>query len=62
MIGVRLEVGVKEFPACGPDASAWRLDGHKNRVDFRQNAGIFELEHPAVLFLIVHKEDTQALS
>ena len=61
MIGVRLEVGVKEFPACGPDASAWWLDGHKNRVDFRQNARVIELQDPALLFLVVHIEDAQAL-
>src|SRR5262249_23661586 len=62
MIGVRLQVGVKKLAACGPGTSTRALDSHKDRVDFRQNAGILELEHPAVLFLIVHKEDTQALS
>jgi len=40
--------------------SAWRFDRHKNRVDFRQNARVFELQHPAVLFLIVYIEDSQA--
>ena len=61
MVEVRLEVGVKEFAASGFGASAGRFDGHKNRVNFRQNARVLELEHPAVLFLIVYIEDSQTL-
>src|SRR5947209_7127236 len=60
MIRIRVEVCVKEFAARGLGTSAWRFDGHKNQVDFRQNAGVFELEHPAVLFLIIYIEDSQA--
>src|SRR5260370_41767446 len=62
MIGVRLQVGVQELAARGPRTSTRTLDGHKNRVDFRQNARVLEFEYPTVLFLIVHKEDAQALS
>src|SRR5262249_31163874 len=53
---------VQEFAARGPRTSTRTLDGHKNRIDFRQDAGVLEFEHPTVLFLIVHKEDAQALS
>src|SRR5262245_41907308 len=62
MIRVRLQVGVEELAACGPRTSTGALGGHKDRVDFRQNAGIIEFEHPTVLVLIVHKEDAEALS
>src|SRR5260370_5167304 len=62
MIGVRLQVGVQELAARGPRTSTRTLDGHENRVDFRQNAGVLEFEYPTVLFLIVHKEDAHALS
>ena len=62
MIEIRFEIGVKEFAASGPGASTLRFDGHKNRIDFRQNTRVFELEHPAVLFLIVYIEDPQAFS
>src|SRR5260370_10232982 len=61
MIGVRLQVGVQELAACRPRTSTRALEGHKNRVDFRQNAGVLEFEHPTVLFLIVYKEDAEAL-
>src|SRR5262245_19066657 len=60
MVGIRVKVCVKEFASCGLRASAWRFDRHKNRVDFRQNARVFELEQPAVLFLIVYKKDSEA--
>ena len=61
MIGIRVEVCVQKFAARGPGTSAWRFDRHKNRVDLRQNARVFELEHPAVLILIVDIEDSEAL-
>src|SRR5437870_3613254 len=61
MIGIRVEVCVKEFAACGLGTAAWRFDRHKNRVDFRQNARVFKLERPAVLFLIVDIENSEAL-
>ena len=54
MIGIGLEVGVQEFAAGGPGASALGLDGDKDRIDFRQDARVLELQHPTVLLLIVH--------
>src|SRR5262245_25764102 len=60
MIGIRVEVCVKEFASRGLRASAWRFNRDKNRVDFRQNARVFELEQPAVLFLIVYIKDSEA--
>src|SRR6266566_6850917 len=62
MIGVRLQVGVEELAARGPRTPTRALDGHKNRVDFGEDAGVLKLEHPTVLFLIVHKKDAHALS
>ena len=61
MIRVRLEVGVKQFVAGGFGASARRLDSHEDRIDFRQNVRVLELEHPAILLLIVHIKDAEAL-
>ena len=61
MIGSSLEVGVKEFAAGRFGASAPRFDGHKDRINLRQNARVLEFEHPAFLFLIVHVEDSEAL-
>ena len=61
MIGIRLKVGVQEFVAGWSGAPARGLDGHKDGINFRQNPGLLELEHPAVLPLVVYIEDAQAL-
>src|SRR5690242_8338869 len=60
MIGIRVEVCVKEFASRGLRASAWWFDRHKYRIDFRQYPWVFELKHPAVLFLIVYIENSEA--
>src|SRR6516225_10084636 len=61
MIWVRLEIGVKEFASRRPRTPARTLHRHKHRIDFRQNTWILKLQHPPILFLIVHKKDAQAL-
>ena len=61
MIGVRLQIGVKKLSARRAGTPSRTLYGHKNRVDFRQNARVFKLERPAVLFLIVDIENSEAL-
>src|SRR5215469_7895125 len=60
MIGIGFEVGVKEFAAGGTGASALGFDGHKDGVDFSQDARVLEFQHPPVLFLVVHVENAQA--
>ena len=60
MIGIGLEVGVKEFAAGGTGASALGFDGHKDGIDFSQDARVLEFQHPAVLFLVVDVENAQA--
>ena len=62
MIGGRLEKGIEKFVARGFGASTRRFDGDKNGINFRQYARVLELEHPAILLLIVYIEDSQILS
>src|SRR5450432_74988 len=59
MVGSCIQVGIQHLLAVGLHAAPGRLDCHKNGVDFRQNFGILELEHPTVLFLVVHVKYTQ---
>src|SRR5262249_31842353 len=59
LVGFTLQVGVKQFLSGRLFASARRLDGDEDGVDLLKDAGIVELERPALLFQVVDVEEPQ---